>query len=103
MFACCDESGIHPKSRWWVIGAMWLPDDQRLPAYEAAATELRQRTNVDGSDGRIEAVVRNEAWTSVAVELPSGDLLPIPVLRPLPLGTGEVEAAQASQGALNPA
>jgi hypothetical protein len=48
VFGVCDESGIHGKSRWWVIGAMWLPDDSQLPTYEAAVTKLRQRTNCWG-------------------------------------------------------
>jgi hypothetical protein len=43
MFACCDESGIHKKSRWAVFGAMWLSDDSLLPGFERDATELRQR------------------------------------------------------------
>jgi hypothetical protein len=37
---------------------------------------------VDGIDDRIEPKVRNEAWTSVAHETESGDLIPVPVLRP---------------------
>jgi hypothetical protein len=45
--------------------------------------------HVDGSEGRIEPIVRNDAWTSVAVELESGDLLPVPVLRPTGLETAE--------------
>jgi hypothetical protein len=48
MFGCCDESGIHKKSRWWVIGAMWLPDDEHLPKYEASATAMRQQHNCWG-------------------------------------------------------
>jgi hypothetical protein len=48
VFACCDESGIHTQSRWWVIGAFWLPDDAHLPSYEAEVTALRQRTKCWG-------------------------------------------------------
>jgi hypothetical protein len=33
VFGACDESGIHAEARWWVIGAMWLPDDGQLPPY----------------------------------------------------------------------
>jgi len=40
MFACCDESGTHVTSQWWALGAMWLPEDSRLPQYEANATRL---------------------------------------------------------------
>lgn len=47
MFGCCDESGIHSKSRWWVIGAAWLPDEQ-VPELEARAVELRQQTKCWG-------------------------------------------------------
>lgn len=49
MFACCDESGIEKGSRHWVIGAMWLPDDACLPAYEATIVELRQETGLEGA------------------------------------------------------
>ena len=59
--------------------------------------------HADESEGRIEAVVRNEAWTSVAVDFPPAIYSPSPVLRPIPLGKGEVEAAHVSQGVLNPA
>jgi hypothetical protein len=48
MFACCDESGIQKGSRWWVIGAMWLPDDRQLPGYEASVTRLRQSSGCWG-------------------------------------------------------
>jgi hypothetical protein len=48
MFACCDESGTHEKSRWWALGAAWLPDDDQLAEYEANATRLRQRTGCWG-------------------------------------------------------
>jgi uncharacterized protein DUF3800 len=48
MFACCDESGTHQESRWWALGAMWLPDDDQLAEYEANATRLRQRTGCWG-------------------------------------------------------
>jgi hypothetical protein len=48
MFGCCDESGTHKKSRWWALGAMWLPDDALLGEYEAEATRIRQRRNCWG-------------------------------------------------------
>lgn len=48
MFACCDESGIHSKSRWWSFGVLWLPDDALVPRFEADATALRQRKNCWG-------------------------------------------------------
>jgi hypothetical protein len=48
VFACCDESGIHAKSRWLVFGALWLPDDSLLPGFEADATQLRQQTKCWG-------------------------------------------------------
>lgn len=48
LFACCDESGIHREARWWVIGTIWLPENDRLAQYEADATTLRQKANCWG-------------------------------------------------------
>lgn len=48
MFACCDESGIDGKSRWWSFGVLWLPDEALVPRFEADIMEARQRLHCYG-------------------------------------------------------
>ena len=43
MFVTLDESGIQKGSPWMAFGALWLPDDELVPEFEAEATRIRQR------------------------------------------------------------
>lgn len=48
MFACCDESGIDGESSWIVLGALWVPDEDHLHDFEAAALRMRLRKSFWG-------------------------------------------------------
>lgn len=42
MFIALDESGIHKGSPWMAFGVLWLPDDAKVPEFEATVTRIRQ-------------------------------------------------------------
>lgn len=75
MFACCDESGIDKKARWWVFGVAWLPHDE-VAELEADCIRVRQASGCWGEFkwGNVTVKMLDAYSALLAAALSRGDL-----------------------------